>query len=154
MNAAFLVATTIIINDIAIVALQSSKNYIAISSQDANLRTYDDADMYCRDHFNTSLATIRSKAEQVEAASLIVDKSDAWIGYNKVDSEETFKWMDGSPSPNFKNFAIGEPNTNIDGDDCVFMAKDQGGEWKSAQCSTPMAFLCNSSVVHTFVYFH
>jgi hypothetical protein len=60
-----------------------------------------------------------------------------WIGLNKVSSDD-FIWSDNTQLL-YKNFADGEPNT---AEDCVAITGMNKYVWKTMNCATKMACIC------------
>lgn len=141
MNAVVILIATIN----AALSLRHSNHYVFVGPQDTQLKTYDQAQAYCQENFDSNLATIGSYADQAEAAAFVVDHFDAWIGYNNLNPTKKFKWIDGTPS-RYGKWYVGEPN-RMPGEHCVHMGRNLNGRWNDAVCTRKMAFICNSLVI-------
>ena len=89
------------------------------------------------------LATIDDSAED---AALRVEtgtySSDLhwWIGYNDIDAEGTWEWIDGSTST-YTNWNSGEPN-DLFGEDCATFS--YSGNWNDWACTNSTSYLCEA----------
>ena len=94
--------------------------------------------------YGTTLATIRSSTDNQLAMIAAVysdDKvSEAWIGFNDIDIEDTFEWIDGTRNDVFTNWGSGEPNNDYE--HCVNIKYD--GTWNDNVCRNSKWFICNA----------
>ena len=97
------------------------------------------------------LASIENQEEQDEVTALIQtipappgyhpNLAAVYIGYNDLNVEDSFEWVDGSQST-YTNWDIGHP-FNFENSDCVSMKK-LNGAWEDQKCQTELAFVCSS----------
>ena len=93
-----------------------------------------------------SLAGISSQAEQ---DFLFAHKSNnnCWIGFNDIQAEGTFAWVNGETS-SYTHWLAGEPNNNGGNEDCGQFAGGYAkppstvGFWNDANCSGTACFYC------------
>ena len=111
-----------------------------------------EAESYCNSTYGTTLATIRSSTENklaiVAAVYSGVSSVDAWIGFNDMDVEGTFEWIDGSINNDYTNWASGEPSNSAGNEHCGQIwydgNNDRFGTWNDASCDASMSFVCNA----------
>lgn len=95
-----------------------------------------DAQLFAQ-NLGSNLVSIQSQAENDCIVSSLVNlglnsASDViWIGLNDETTEGTFVWYDQAPV-NYSNWALGEPNNNGSGEDCVQIYPD--GKWNDLPC--------------------
>lgn len=115
------------------------------SSRDWNSALSD-----CESQGNYSLVTIDNGSEQNWVRSTAAGHSSNnwwWIGYNDINSENNFSWIDGSPT-NYSNWPGNQPD-NYNNEDCVHIYTDTG-YWNDMQCwrsewyGTQFYFVCES----------
>ena len=87
------------------------------------------------DNFNGDLVTISDSTENVYLGN--VCGGSAWIGYNDLAEESSWKWKVGSSS--FVSWDAGEPN-NSNEEDCAHFTK--ATLWNDNQCAAVLPFLC------------
>jgi hypothetical protein len=93
-----------------------------------------------------SLAGISSQAEQ---DFLFAHKSNnnCWIGFNDIQNEGTFVWVNGETS-SYTHWLAGEPNNNGGNEDCGQFAGGYAkppstvGFWNDANCSGTACYYC------------
>ncbi len=72
---------------------------------------------------------------------------DYWIGLTDEETENYWKWSDGSPLTGYTNWMSGQPNDYKE-QDCAAIRKgsfkngDFDGEWHDDACSTERGFIC------------
>ena len=68
-----------------------------------------------------------------------------WIGLTDAETENEWKWSDGSQLTEYTNWKSGQPN-NHNGKDCVAVRianeTNYNGRWYSAKCSSTKRFIC------------
>ena len=104
------------------------------------------AESYCQSTYGRHLATISSSIDntyaRIAATDAGVSEGDAlWIGYNDIDSEGNFTWIDGSGEGNYTNWKTGEPN-NQGTEDCAQMFGS--GLWNDRGCDYTRKIVCNA----------
>jgi hypothetical protein len=77
------------------------------------------------------LVTISDVNEQ-DFVMNFVNKEQIWMGLTDVETENEWKWVDGTPANYFK-WREGEPN-NLNNEDCGFMTSDGVGGWSDYDC--------------------
>ena len=109
---------------------------------------YSNADSYCQSTYGTHLATITSSIDNEYAliAATNAKKTSGnkfWIGYNDIENEGNFTWIDGTINTNYTNLKDSEPSEANNGEnkDCANM--ETNGEWKDTDCAETKTFICN-----------
>ena len=80
---------------------------------------------------------------------LLADGADYWIGLTDVETENHWKWTDGSNLSGYTNWFPKEPN-NYNGQDCVaitkgnFDNKHYDGEWHDGECKKARGYICEN----------
>uniref|UniRef100_A0A914VB91 receptor protein-tyrosine kinase n=1 Tax=Plectus sambesii TaxID=2011161 RepID=A0A914VB91_9BILA len=85
------------------------------------------------------LASIRSKEEN-DFIQSVHEGNWSWIGYNDINVEGTFSWIDGSDST-FTAWSPDQPNDAGKGEDCV-VQQDIIGDWFDDECYNTWSFIC------------
>jgi hypothetical protein len=68
----------------------------------------------------------------------------AWaIGLNDRDTEQDYRWPDGS-APTYTHWADGEPAQSLDWFDCVFLSGSSTGTWVERNCVERGPFVCSA----------
>ncbi|XP_062600998.1 fibropellin-1-like [Saccostrea cucullata] len=67
----------------------------------------------------------------------------SWIGFNDIQRENNFIWLDGSKLGSFTNWNPGEPN-DMNGEDCTIMF-GTNGLWNDMDCSANLTYMCQKS---------
>ncbi len=97
----------------------------------------------CREQ-GAELVSIDSVTENRWLMGRIDDRfgtPEVWHGFNDVDQEGAWGWVDGSPV-NYTNWRDGEPNDAGPGEDCGSWFDD--GEWNDAGCGEQRPYVCAS----------
>ena len=121
---------------------------------------YSNAESYCLSTYGTHLATIESSTDNtnVQNAATDVGISDdkVWIGYNDIDNEGIWMWINDGINDTidntFTNWHDDEPNNSGLGEDCAQQIVDSG-LWNDDSCSKPHTFVCNFGMLFLFCYF-
>ena len=72
---------------------------------------------------------------------------DYWIGLTDAETENRWKWIDGSKLTGYTNWISGEPN-NYNNEDCAeikkghFIGKYFDGGWNDDKCSKAERYIC------------
>ncbi|XP_076874401.1 uncharacterized protein LOC143524743 isoform X1 [Brachyhypopomus gauderio] len=104
-------------------------------------KTWSESRQDCRER-RADLVIINSRQEQ-EFMFEMVSNTRAWIGLTDVDTEGTWKWVDGSRPPNTGYWNKGEPN-NLGNEDCGEILMSEG--WNDWFCSNKNKWICEKSV--------
>ena len=96
------------------------------------------------------LATITNLEEHLAVLRIIDDNIDeednstqAWIGYNDIDEEGNFVWVEDGQPGDWKVWWPGEPNNNHptgNDEDCTEMSRY--GTWNDQWCEESRPFVC------------
>ena len=100
----------------------------------------------CEDDHYGDLATVRAAADETAIVGLMQTAfvADAWIGFNDLESEGTFVWVDGTPV-DYVNWQQTQPD-NYDGiQHCVIVAVESG-EWFDRHCPNQLHQFVDSFV--------
>ena len=136
----------------------SSDNYIMIMEGDYN---WNDANLYCSDKFNTSLASIHNEEENEEVRELCNSynllTSECLIGLTDQGNDRDLNrsgwiWIDGSEyDGQYQNWHPTQPD-GLGAVDCVAMFKDFG-QWDDIHCANynNHYFICNNQNPTSFV---
>lgn len=92
---------------------------------------------FCENTFGTTLATILTGAQDLEANELI--KAVAWMGFNDLVKPLEWGWSSGAIVEEVQ-WAQGQPE-NRQGEDCGFLSLV--GPWHDAPCNEKRVFLCD-----------
>ncbi|KAL9963792.1 hypothetical protein ACROYT_G027335 [Oculina patagonica] len=90
-------------------------------------------------------------ADENDFIKNLVGEVDYWIGLTDAETENEFKWTDGSELTGYTNWMSGDPN-NYDNHDCVgivnghFYRGVYDGEWHDDQCSKAKGYICEKSI--------
>ena len=125
--------------------------YVGVAP-DTSGATWDEALAYCEDTVGTTLASIHSDSDN-DAAMVAANnaaherscgtRGQTWIGFNDLDTEDTFVWTDGS-NTNYTNWDDDPFAPNDFGDqDCTVIEQDET-KWNDLDCSVNRdTFVCN-----------
>ena len=115
--------------------------YVSVNGE----RTYDEASLYCKQKYGTTLATIESESnnqEVLEACRSILGAHGVphcWIGLQRPFME----WDDGTNAEEkFDNWFPGEPNNK--NEECTEMYAEHRGLWNDLGCHAKRYFVCNA----------
>ena len=97
---------------------------------------YDDAVATCAAD-GAHLVAIEGMPENMFIDALLAN-TEAWIGYDDLGREGTFRWVNGAPE-GFRAFAGGEPNDN-GVEDCTMFRTD--GAWNDEGCGEVYRAVC------------
>ena len=110
--------------------------------------SWRDANVYCRNNFDTHLATITNRDAdnyvRVEILTSGISGDDAWIGCNDFLTQGSYQWIDGTGYIDdlYNGFASGQPDTSTQ--NCCTWSISFGG-WDDGNCDThTAAFVCNA----------
>ena len=108
---------------------------------------YTDADEYCLSTFGTHLATIKSSSDNTNVRTAATNASIStsekiWIGFNDIDNEDTFVWIDGTTDNDYTNWYGSQPDNDNGVQDCTQMLS--WDTWDDSYCSATRKFVCNS----------
>lgn len=105
--------------------------------------TWQGAQSYCKGQ-GGSLAVhgVKGRLSERQEIASSLSSTDLWIGANDIDTEGSWKWIDGTAVlPEAMHWSPGEPNDHGTGEDCALI--HIAGSWRAndAPCS-------HSSYVH------
>ena len=107
------------------------------------LMNYNNAKQYCIDTYGSTLASIRSEAENDYVFSISEGKT-IYIGMSDLSSEGNWVWEDGYSNPNmYLSWDKDEPN-NANNEDCATMRQGFNGDWNDKDCGGSYWFICNA----------
>ncbi|XP_066541579.1 C-type lectin domain family 4 member F-like [Hoplias malabaricus] len=109
-----------------------------------DMKTWSESRVDCEDN-GGDLVIINSKEEQEYLARKIGSKQP-WIGLTDSESENQWKWVDGSALTT-AYWAEGEPN-NLNEEDCVHMSDRKNKTWNDLSCSSKRQWICERRVFH------
>ena len=109
-----------------------------------NEKKWHNADTFCKEN-GAHLVKIESADENsfFNNDFLVGDESN-WIGLTDAETEDVWKWSDGSQLTGYTNWQSDEPN-NYKNQDCVAITKD--GEWHDAECTNTRGYICEGEVI-------
>ncbi|XP_078380532.1 uncharacterized protein LOC144663449 isoform X2 [Oculina patagonica] len=133
------------------VLFQCSPSWIAFQSSCYKLFT-DEKDW---DNANTSCVANGAQLVKIESADendfikkeLLAGRVHYWIGLTDAETENYWKWSDGSKLAGYINWMSGEPN-NYENEDCGEILKGNfhdalyDGEWGDDRCSRAKGYIC------------
>eukprot|EP01083_Nonionella_stella_P162519 533606_1 len=129
--------------------LSQNENYVWIGPTKMN---WNDANDYCKTQFSTQLASIHSAEQNTEIMDLLslTQGRDAWIGYNDIDIEGTYAWIDGTTTQYGPNWYPPQPDGG-DAHDHVAITDPEyhayNGSWFDAPQYDTYTVLCNNKRV-------
>ncbi|XP_019639795.1 PREDICTED: uncharacterized protein LOC109481658 [Branchiostoma belcheri] len=112
----------------------------------AQAKNYAQAKQHCTS-IGGSLANVKTRSLHDFVLGLIrkVDfNRDYWFGLNEKTVAKTWTWSDGSPIKgcDFTNWAPGQPDNFLWGQDCGQMWKAAGYKWDDDNCAHQKYFIC------------
>ncbi|CAI5788830.1 Uncharacterized protein PODLI_1B041026 [Podarcis lilfordi] len=125
-----------------------NKCYKVFGLADEDRNNWDSARTVCKG-LRGNLATISSERVQAFLTSQLNNfPTDAWIGFNDINSEEMYLWTDGS-RVSYTNWVKGFPSSNYDAEreDCVAMKNrplQESGKWRHFHCSEKKGYICQT----------
>jgi len=102
-----------------------------------NSKSWHSAQEAC-ENLNGSLASIHSTEENQFLYAQLFSSSHLWIGFNDIDKEGVFEWIDNS-YVSFTDWEAGEPNDYGNNEDCTAM---QATQWGDYPCVHKKHYLC------------
>ncbi|XP_058023869.1 collectin-12-like [Ahaetulla prasina] len=96
----------------------------------------------CADR-DSHLLIINTKQEQDFVIQTL--KQSIWLGLSDIETEGTWRWVDGSPLEKW-SWRTGEPNNDgKNGEDCAVLYKE--GKWNDIHCNARVKFVCEKEEV-------
>ena len=120
------------------------------ATETSQLFTWNEAETYCVNTYNSHLASILTSEQNNETQSIFqaFDKIMLAFGFNDQTTEGTFEWIDGRVS-NFEYWYPGEPN-DYNGEHCgeIRYGGKFDGEWNDQDCDDKeyLGFICNRPI--------
>ncbi len=106
--------------------------------------TWTEAKAYC-ESLGGHLAVITSEEENALVTSMLLSKSDYWIGACDADEEGNWVWVTGEDW-NYQNWYPGQPDNYLSGqEDYLCMVSSRNGQWNDATnagATTSLGFVC------------
>ena len=103
---------------------------------------WSDASYQCTCNGANALASITSEAENTFISNLLGSTSDAWIGLNDLDTQDTYVWSDGT-TYSYTSWDDGQPSNTNNKQDCVVIRNT--GKWDDVTCGGSRAYVCKTS---------
>ncbi|XP_053474750.1 uncharacterized protein LOC128604003 [Ictalurus furcatus] len=124
-----------------LIYFSSSVYYISIEK-----KSWTESREDCRER-GADLVIINNKEEQ-EFISKILSRRNSWIGLSDRDTEDKWKWVDGTPL-NTGFWGKGEPNSYAGDEDCVVIHDhtDPVWNWSDYPCHYQIIWICEKTVV-------
>ncbi|XP_076854347.1 uncharacterized protein LOC143509448 [Brachyhypopomus gauderio] len=97
-----------------------------------------------RDQLQITIKKSNHSLGELEFMFKTLGNSGAWIGLTDVDTEATWKWVDGSSIKNTGFWASGEPN-NAGDEDCGEIRNYREKGWNDIKCDTKNKFMCEKT---------
>ncbi|KAI4894933.1 hypothetical protein NFI96_022975 [Prochilodus magdalenae] len=112
-------------------------------------KSWSESRQYCTDK-GADLVIINSREEQ-EFINNVFGATEAWIGLTDTDSENVWKWMDGSTLTT-EFWWTGEPNDWNGSEDCAvtgskFAPSKNVTTWADYPCYHPVVGICEKSLI-------
>ncbi|XP_071017840.1 uncharacterized protein [Oncorhynchus clarkii lewisi] len=107
------------------------------------IKTWEESRKDCNER-GAQLVIINSREEQTFINGLYGPGNETWIGLTNVDTEGTWKWVDGTPLTT-AYWKTGKPSSSLGADqDCVaFIHHSSGpGEWNDEECHKSNNWIC------------
>lgn len=87
------------------------------------------------ERYGGRLVVVETDVENSILADRYADRPDLWIGFNDLETEGEYRWVNGSPQTTTPwSFSTGEPSTGP-GEDCVTVLRESGGRWADELCT-------------------
>ena len=107
---------------------------------------WTDANLYCEEWYNTTLATILSSNDNTAVRTAatnagISTTSEIWIGLSDKAAEDTWVWEDGTSNTSYQPWYPNEPNHS--GDCARQYQYSSGNLWDDTGCNEVQPFVCN-----------
>ncbi|XP_045561153.1 uncharacterized protein isoform X2 [Salmo salar] len=107
------------------------------------IKTWEESRKDCNER-GAHLVIINSREEQTFINGLYGPGNETWIGLTNVDTEGTWKWVDGTPLTT-AYWKTGKPSSYLGANqDCVefFHRSSDLGEWNDEECHKPNNWIC------------
>ncbi|XP_031681594.1 uncharacterized protein LOC109883916 isoform X2 [Oncorhynchus kisutch] len=107
------------------------------------IKTWEESRKDCNER-GAHLVIINSREEQTFINGLYGPGNETWIGLTNVDTEGTWKWVDGTPLTT-AYWKTGKPSSSLGADqDCVafFHHSSDPGEWNDEECHKSNNWIC------------
>ncbi|XP_029548765.1 uncharacterized protein LOC115150032 isoform X1 [Salmo trutta] len=107
------------------------------------IKTWEESRKDCNER-GAHLVIINSTEEQTFINGLYGPGNETWIGLTNVDTEGTWKWVDGTPLTT-AYWKTGKPSSYLGANqDCVefFHSSSDPGEWNDEECHKPNNWIC------------
>lgn len=92
------------------------------------------------------LAVIETEEENTYLRGVLNNGGNAWIGFDDLTVEGTFKWVTGVTG-SYSGYSGGEPNDGMtNGEDCAMLKND--GKWDDNDCGGNKRVLCECDAAH------
>ena len=112
-------------------------------------KDWNSADTACKAN-GAQLVKIESAEENdlINSEVLASDENLYWIGLTDAETEDDWKWSDGSQLTGYTNWMTGEPNNIKNNQHCAeiakgyFYNKNYNGEWNDQECSKVKMYIC------------
>ncbi|XP_071789139.1 uncharacterized protein [Asterias amurensis] len=107
-----------------------------------------EASYFCEKTFdNSHILNIHSRGENAFVKRVAAEKYGyygVWLGLTRnttaVDKQE-FLWNDGQPL-DYTNWKVGEPDNELDSEDCVRIMTSEYGKWEDTGCASYSQLVC------------
>ncbi|XP_036840111.1 uncharacterized protein LOC110528604 isoform X1 [Oncorhynchus mykiss] len=107
------------------------------------IKTWEESRKDCNER-GAQLVIINSREEQTFINGLYGPGNETWIGLTNVDTEGTWKWVDGTPLTT-AYWKTGKPSSSLGADqDCVAFIHHSSdpGEWNDEECHKSNNWIC------------
>ncbi|XP_051776675.1 C-type lectin domain family 4 member G-like isoform X2 [Erpetoichthys calabaricus] len=102
-------------------------------------RNWNSSKMYCESQ-QAHLVIIEDRKEQDFIYKWVSNK-EVWLGFNDLETEGTWVWVDGLPRNEVMFWNEGEPNNNEGKEDCGSMWP-KSATWNDLPCTLQKDFVC------------
>nr|XP_009671983.1 PREDICTED: LOW QUALITY PROTEIN: macrophage mannose receptor 1-like [Struthio camelus australis] len=107
-------------------------------------KSWFEAEEFCRE-IGGNLVTVKTREDQVLIWQLASDKGlntqAFWIGLFRLNPDEGFTWIDGSPVI-YENWNEDEPNNHEETEHCVMFNKSPQMRWNDLSCEHLLNWIC------------